>query len=183
MNNTLNAPDWTNGIIYAASSLTADEIAIRNKFVDEYLKDYDPFAAALRCGFCSELATTYAKDFMNDNYVTWRISKLTFDKPITQDDDDELDVLERKVLEGFKREAFNTGAGSSQVARVAALKALHEFVAKRKELKNAAAGVVAGVMVVPGQQTPDAWEANALQSQQTLKDETMQDVISNDENE
>lgn len=170
-----NAPDWASGLIYASSSLDAEAIAIRDAFVKEYLKDYDAMSAALRCGFCHELAREYATNFMEDNYVQWKISQLTYDKKQSPIEDD-LDVVERQIFEALKREAFYTGPGSSQNARVSALKALSDKVDKSKAAKGDGNKVNSGVMVVPADVTEEQWEQSAIDAQEKLKQDTLNDI-------
>lgn len=170
-----DAPDWVNGIVHASANLDADAIALRNKYVDEYLKDYDAVASALRCGFCHELAREYANNFMTDNYVQWRISKLTYDNNNSPEEDD-LDTTERQVFEALKREAFYTGPGSSQNARVSALKVLSDKVEKMKALKGNGNKVNSGVMVVPAEVSAEQWEAQAVDMQEKLKQDTLNDI-------
>src|SRR5688572_21856105 len=56
-------------------ALSVQEKQIRDNFVTEYLKDYDPFAATVRVGYVREVAPQYASQFMGDVYVQREISR------------------------------------------------------------------------------------------------------------
>lgn len=54
--------------------LTEKEIAVRDFFVQEYLKDNDPYRACIRMGFLAVFAPDQAKAFMNDGYVLRKLA-------------------------------------------------------------------------------------------------------------
>jgi len=56
--------------------LSAREIAVRDFFVTEYLKDNDPYRACIRMGFLAAFAPDQAKTFMNDGYVLRKLAYL-----------------------------------------------------------------------------------------------------------
>lgn len=95
----------------ADCELSAKEKALRDAFVREYLKDYDPYRAAIRLGYKAGVAMTYATRFMDESYVQRRISELERGK-----DED----ITQVIKSGLIREANYKGAGSSHSARVAA---------------------------------------------------------------
>lgn len=57
-------------------ALTEREIAVREAFVTEYIKDNDPYRACIRMGFLAAFAPDQAKIFMNDGYVLRRLAWL-----------------------------------------------------------------------------------------------------------
>lgn len=61
----LNSDDIIRGEI----SYTHSERAIRDQFVQEYLRDYNSYAACVRLGYMDELALNFAKQLMQEPYV------------------------------------------------------------------------------------------------------------------
>jgi hypothetical protein len=57
--------------------LTDREIAVRDMFVSEYLKDFDAYRATIRMGFLHAFAVEQAKSFMEDGYVLRKIDHMT----------------------------------------------------------------------------------------------------------
>src|SRR6188768_1440292 len=56
--------------------LTEAEMAVRDLFVDQYVKDNDPYRACLRMGFLAAFAPDQAKAFMSDGYVLRKLAHL-----------------------------------------------------------------------------------------------------------
>jgi hypothetical protein len=57
--------------------LDAREQAVRDLFVNEYLKDFDAYRACIRMGFLAAFAIEQAKTFMGDGYVLRKIDYMT----------------------------------------------------------------------------------------------------------
>lgn len=57
-------------------ALTEGEMAVRDMFVTEYIKDNDPYRACIRMGFLAAFAPDQAKVFMNDGYVLRKLAYL-----------------------------------------------------------------------------------------------------------
>lgn len=57
--------------------LSSTEKQLRDLFVEEYLKDHDRLAAAIRCGFGKGYAKQYADQFWEEPYVQQKISKIS----------------------------------------------------------------------------------------------------------
>lgn len=153
-----------------APELTYREVGMRNLFVNEYLVDYDAYAAACRCGYSPAFAKEYAVKFMNEAYVLKKISELEV-KPneITTEE------MKLKVMSGLLREANFRGAGSSPSARVAALAkicaiyGLDAPTRSKTELTGADGQALnAGTFVIPGLMTPEQWEEAAKIQQAAL---------------
>lgn len=146
--------------------LNEREKALRDLFVDEYLKDYDPYRAALRCGFMASFAKEYAARFMSEPYVQKRISELG--DTLLADEE----TQRKRTLQALIREAHYTGPGSSHAARVSALSKLAHILKMEPEKDSGAKGngVDGGVMMVPEMTDPDSWSEMAEKSQQTLKE-------------
>lgn len=56
------------------ANLTDAEKAVRDLFVDQYVKDNDPYRACIRMGFLAAFAPDQAKAFMEDGYVLRKLS-------------------------------------------------------------------------------------------------------------
>ena len=103
-------------------TLSPREKALRDFFVEQYLIDYDAWAAAIRIGFTKSIASQYAAELMQCSYVRQKISAAEL-ADIT--DPDAATAREQKQIKaGLLREAHYHGPGSSHGARVAALSKL-----------------------------------------------------------
>lgn len=160
----------TNIVLDAAMmpEMTAREKALRDLFVKEYLEDYDPFAACLRCGFMRSFAAEYATKFMGEPYVRQQLQIMQHVETNIAPSEDEYN--KKRIMNGLFREANFRGEGSSHSARVAALAklaALHGM--EPKGTGPADANVHrGGVMSVPAIASLDAWEETAVASQERL---------------
>lgn len=147
--------------------LSQAERAMRDKFVDEYLTDFNALAAAIRIGFLRSVAGEYSQQLMDDPYVNKQISK----KQAELEANPKEAVRRRKRLTemALYREAHYHGPGSSHAARVSALAKLvsvYDMDAPTKiEQKITHRG---GVMVIPAIANLDDWEKAAQQSQTKL---------------
>lgn len=74
--------------------LTEGERAVRDSFIQEYLKDHDPYRACIRMGFLANFAIDHAKIFMADGYVLRGIAYLTRKASVESSDEDFADALE-----------------------------------------------------------------------------------------
>lgn len=68
-------------------ALTEREQSVRDFFVNEYLKDFDPFRACVRMGFLAAFAIDQSKTFMQDGYVLRKIAHMTRQAPVAGDQD------------------------------------------------------------------------------------------------
>lgn len=161
-----------------APTMTPQERALRDLFVAEYLVDFNATKAAMRCGFGKQFAVEYAKKFMAEPYVQQRISGI---QKLDQRDEVSLEKFnKRRVQEQLMEEAHYHGPGSSQAARVAALKALADMygMGSAAQARQAAQGggqVAGGVMVVPEIADVTNWEQTAMGSQKALRDDIVDD--------
>ena len=152
-------------------TLTAPERSLRDKFVQEYLIDYDALQAAIRVGYSKSLAKQYATRFMLEPYTLQQI-RLREAGPL----DETPDAAKQRVMVGLYREANYRGVGCSQSARVAALAklaAIHGMDAPTKRI-NEITGPdgqplgAGGIFVVPGIMTTEEWEKQAADQQAAL---------------
>lgn len=146
--------------------LSARERALRDLFVKEYMLDFDPVTACMRCGFQSVMAAQYATRFMEEPYVQRRIAAEQM-RIAAADDEEQQDMEKQRIIAGLLREAHYRGPGSSHAARVAAFAKLASIKGLDKETK-AQLGEQSGVMLVPGISNLDEWENIAQKSQEKL---------------
>ena len=154
-----------------AQTLTKSEMEIRDKFVAEYLVDYDAYKSCIRIGYAPAYAKDFCVRFMAEPYVLNKLKATEFDPGAPLDIEQE----KRRVLAGLWREANNFGAGSSQAARVAALSKLSAFYGMDapKKTQTEVTGpdgqpLGAGVFVVPGMVTAEEWAKQAEAQQEEL---------------
>lgn len=153
--------------------LSQAEKALRDKFVDEYLLDFDSYAAALRVGFLKSVANEYASQFMEDVYVRQRIMQR---QTQTEASPKEATKMRRRLTEmALLREANYRGEGASHSARVSALAKLASIYDMDAPLKTKSEITHrGGVMMIPAIANLDDWEKAAQASQQQLVDEARQ---------
>lgn len=68
-------------------ALTEREQSVRDYFVNEYMKDFDPFRACVRMGFLAAFAIEQSQKFMQDGYVLRKIAHMTRQAPVAGDQD------------------------------------------------------------------------------------------------
>lgn len=166
---------WTQSIQYEAN-LSADEIAIRDSVVKEYMFDYSWINACKRIGMNAAMAFDYAARFEQDGYCQKRIKELQAEKAKsgTSTRKQEEEIERQRIIEGLKFESTYRGPGSSQSARVAAYKQLcsiYGFEAPKQQ--KVEVGVSSGVMLVPMVGSMDDWEKAANASQTKLQEDTI----------
>lgn len=151
----------------ALQSLSANERAVRDKFVKEYLYDYNQVEAAIRIGFPASFAASYAERFMGEPYVLQKIAEAELA------DADELEQLEtdrRRIRAALLREAHFIGPGASHAARVNALGKMASILDMDAPVKiKSETTVRGGVMAVPAIASLEEWEKAAVSSQQKLQ--------------
>lgn len=154
-----------------APTLTKAEMELRDRFVAEYLTDYDHYKAAIRIGYAPAYAKDFGQRFMTEPYVLGKIR----DAEGGTTNDLDIDVQKKMIVAALWREAKNMGAGSSQAARVAALAKLSAFYGmdapktSKTELTGAdGLPLGSGVFVVPGMVTAEEWAKQAEAQQEEL---------------
>lgn len=96
-----------------APTLSESEKAVRLRFVEQYLKDYDALAAAVRLGYESTYAETYAGKFMKEPFTLQAISEQEGELGITTEEDKH----RKRIVAGLYRIAHSRHSpASSQVA-------------------------------------------------------------------
>lgn len=113
-----------------ADTLTKQERALRQRFVAEYLADYDAIGAAIRLGYQEAFAQQYAKQFLTEPYTLKLIKEKEAEFGILTEEDQH----RKKIVAGLYREAhsrFNSGS-----ARVAALTQLAKIIGIEAPVKT-----------------------------------------------
>ena len=151
-----------------AQDLSGKEKELRDKFVSEFLIDYDQTAAAIRIGFSASFAQTYAEKFMTEPYVRKAIALQQ--NAMAEDDKLEVEQDRRRIRAALMREAHYRGPGSSHAARVSALAKLASIRDMDAPTKiKSEMTMRGGVMMVPGIANLEDWEKAAQASQGDLQ--------------
>lgn len=98
-------------------SLSPVEKEIRDRFVVQYVIDYDPYGACLRIGLLKTVAQQFAAEFMEDPYVRQQISAR--EKQKAENPETEQAERKRMVEAWLIKEATNMAG--KHAARVSAL--------------------------------------------------------------
>lgn len=149
------------------SALSPVEKDLRDKFVTQYLVDYDAWAATIRCGFLRSVAVEYAGQLMQDPYVQRELARKQLEE--SADPKATAKLKKRQTEAALLREAHYKGVGSSHAARVSALAKLCNIYDMDGATKITANVVHrGGVMLVPAIASVDEWEKAAASSQDKL---------------
>jgi phage terminase small subunit len=118
-----------------ADTLSKTEKALRDRFVGEYLVDYDPFGAALRIGYSEVYAKQYARTFMLEPYVRSCITKQEEKLGLVTEEEKH----RQKIVAGLYRIARSpTSPASAQVAaytQLAKISGIEAPVKTQQEVK------------------------------------------------
>jgi hypothetical protein len=98
--------------------LSEQERALRDLFVNEYLKDFDAYQACIRVGFLQTFAADMARQFMGEGYVQRQITYMTR-KP--DEDESAAALADKALIENTLRQACQHGPYASRVAAAARL--------------------------------------------------------------
>lgn len=158
-------------MIEEGSSLSPRELELRDKFVKEYLFDFDEVAAAKRVGFLPGLAEDCAKRLMEEPYVQRKLAQLQGEG--ARDEEEEYAETRRRIRMGLLRESQFRGSGASHAARVSALSKLATIYEMDPKDNKALDINLGGVMVVPGMASVEDWEKAARSSQTKLQQDTL----------
>jgi len=96
--------------------LSRDEQLLRDKFVAQYLRDYDAYKACLRLGFTHAFALSWSERFMCDGYVQRAIAHMTA-QPI--------ELTDEQLKAQVQRRLVQIGMRAGDGASVSALRALN----------------------------------------------------------
>jgi hypothetical protein len=153
--------------------LTDLEKQLRVRFVDEYMYDRSPVAAAMRVGFMRSFAQDFATKFMDESFVRKLIRER--EEAFISNNHEQAEAKKKAIELALIHEANYRGPGSSHAARVTALTNLAKLYDMDKIKKDAPdLAAVSGVMVVPAMGDVDNWGDSAAEQQKKLK-ETVRD--------
>lgn len=124
-----------------ATNLTELERELRDRFVDEYLKDYDQTRALIRCGYAQQYAKDYAIRFMAEPYTLSRLEEKSRELGVMTEDD----IHRKRIIAGLYREANNMGTGSSHGGRVSAYSQLSKILGIEAPVKTQTEMKVTGI--------------------------------------
>lgn len=152
------------------AQLTEQERALRDRFVDELIVDYDAVAACMRIGFSRTFAGPYAEQFIGEAYVQRRIKLVeqrTLDPELSHDYDAN---RVRAVLMRWAHSSHGPTAvaAARQLCSVMGLDAPTKI---KQEIEHRG-----GVMMVPAIASLTDWEKTAVESQQKLAEFSRSDV-------
>lgn len=145
------------------TSLKGANKIIRQRFVLEYVKDFNATKAIQRLGVNGSIGTQRkrASEFLREPYVQQLI-----DEYLRNAKEDSI-VTRQRVLAGLLHEAETAGEGGTRVTAWCNLGKMLGMYVEKKELKLSGCGV----MILPASANPAEWEAAATAAQQTLKED------------
>jgi hypothetical protein len=114
--------------------LSEQECKFRDLFCHEYLKDHDPYSAALRAGMIRAVAMEYAYNLLQEPYVQQKIDELK--RSLPESASALLPHNQRKVEQLLWELAYDKSEKSSHSARVTAAIALgriHKLIGHEDE--------------------------------------------------
>lgn len=153
--------------------LSDRERALRDLFVNEYLKDRNVVLAAMRCGFGQAFAKEWGTKLYAESYVQKRIDYLQNHAPV---DEERLLEYDRRRIETMLFEAaaspYSTGPQVSALKLLATIKGMNTNTLNL----NADVRHRGGVMLVPAIANLDEWEKAAIASQQALMEDASADI-------
>jgi len=147
----------------------SEQELLEQRFVEEYLVDFDQYLAAIRAGIPRLQAKKKATLLMSTTTVQLEIVKRVDAMQVDQI------ATPQRILMGLMREAGRSTFGSD---RIGALRTVHEIIKDmRKSAKEDASeaeqkkrdGKKGGVMLVPGAASLSDWESAAKVAQAALK--------------
>ena len=149
-------PDW--------SHLQKRVMLSRQRFIYEYLKDYNGADAMRRLGYEHHNPGSRANDWLKEPYTAWLLRKaqdsLTAETVISQ----------QEIVTILKKEAYNTDPlDASSATRINAAKALAKIMGMEITKIEGNINVGGSVMVVPFSGSLEDWEKQTRGDQKKLK--------------
>jgi cytochrome c5 len=152
--------------------LSPEEKKLRDNFVTEYLKDRNPYLAAIRVGYLQGVALKYAESLMAEPYVQKEISRRQRD--VTAATTKEQLALERHIVkQQLFHEAFSAPLATARVSALSKLCNILDMDGTQK-IKSEVTHK-GGVMLVPGISKVDEWEKQAAEQQDKLIAQSAED--------
>lgn len=156
---------WDDSLM--AEELSPAEKFLCDRFVEEFLVDFDAFEAAKRVGYVHSVAAQYASEFMNKPYVVREITRL---KRISPEDEEDQAEKDYQLALSALRQAIQHGPYASRVAAVKRMAAMRGWDAPTKTQQEVTHK--GGVMMVPAIADADEWEKAAQATQEKLVEDT-----------
>lgn len=116
--------------------LSQAECEFRDRFVNEYLVDYDAFRATIRMGFLKDFASDTAAKMMCDPYVQRQIK--VEEAKVQASGTVKDDARVKQVMASLFEQAHFHGHGASHGARVSALKTIADILGMNAPVKTEA---------------------------------------------
>jgi len=113
-----------------ATALSENERDLRNRFVEQYLEDYNPTLALIRCGYAKQYAADYSSRFMNEPYTQNRITARLNEMGITTDEERH----RARILKGLYAVAYDPASAAS--AKVSAFAQLSKILGIEAPIKT-----------------------------------------------
>jgi hypothetical protein len=147
---------------------TAENISLKrrtflDRFIREYLRDFNASMAYIRADGAPSHATTGGPEALRSAYVQMRLAEVV-------DMLEEEDLLTRKdILLGLKKEANSYGIDSNSASRVRAWSQLAKIKGMEVQKTETKVTHQGGVMLVPMAPSLQSWEEQAANAQRQLK--------------
>jgi len=147
-----------------------NEIAFREVFIREFVKDWHQTRAAIRAGVKPGNASAKASALLQEEYVLRRLNEYI------ETIDEEALLTRKKVIIGLMNEANDFSMGSSHGARVNAWKTLGKYMGMEITKVESEVTHKGNVMVIPASPTgetydAESWEEASMMAQQRLKEQ------------
>lgn len=137
---------------------------LRDRFVNEYLIDFNATDAYIRAGGNQKNPTQAGYNLKREPYVARAIQAAV----------DSLDAAKvtnrQRIMAGLVREANHFGIGAAHAARVSAWTRLSSLLGMDQKQTERSLSARGGVMVVPQVESDIDWEKRAQAAQSALKE-------------
>jgi hypothetical protein len=154
----------SDGVVFSPA-----EIALRNRFVREYVVDYDDYKACLRIGFLKEAAQRWRHTFLNEPYVQRKIKEVELSKA---NDSDSQKLEDTAIVMTTLREAAQNGPFNTRVSAattMAKILGMDKTPVDEDEFKG-------GILLIPTIADTTEWELVAEEQQAKLVKESLNEI-------
>lgn len=135
----------------------------RQKFVHEYIKDFNAANAMRRLGSKCAKPQIHGGEYFREPYTQWYLAKVMAEM------EDKAIVTKNTILFGLLREANHHGVDGNSASRIAAFRALAKILGLEVHKLEGTMTLNGGVMTIPLAGTPDEWAKAATEAQKKLK--------------
>ena len=113
-----------------ATALSENERDLRDRFVEQYLEDYNATLALIRCGYAKQYASDYSSRFMMEPYTQNRIAQRMKETGLTSDEEKNKSFIIKRLV-GIINDQSNPAS-----ARVSALTQLSKVQGVEAPIKT-----------------------------------------------